>query len=415
MNFHSLHHTSQLFVKSFESASLINADSKLLASHDSGQMVSTTSRLVVFHIVKKYLPPNVGDLIIVNDPENGGLDFKHIFFVSRVTDQLYMVFVKVTPHIDFKIPPTPIFEKGSRNKLIWSLLVEPNSHSTELAAFFDHALHKVSSIQNLKKELTLLGDTKNQAFLFNVIQQIFEKKFNNQALGFVETVFKLNLQEQIKMKLSIDEKLNQRTILMDFSQTSVAGETSAASHVIESVLIHKLASFYQMTSLISQPFLDQIRMSLPPKSIVSKATPKGTKNLYMQKIISENLNFLCENLSSKNSKKKPVLEIAPETLLNISIDEKSYPVQADSKKFNFHGLDQLVQSKKLIPLELNFLDNKVHMKFKIGAVQKVVVNTTLKLGDVAENFLVFKGQPVKKTEPITAAEGDEFELNWKLK
>lgn len=415
MNFHSLYHTSQLLVKTFESASLITADGKLLASTDQGQLISTTSRLVIFQIVKKYLPPNVGDLIIVNDPENGGIDFRHVFVVTRLTEHLYMVFVKVTPFIDFKIPPTPLYEKGARNKLIWSLLVEPNPHNVRLTAFFDGALNKVKSIQNLKKELSLLSDSKNQAYLFKTFQQIFEEKFNNQALGFVENIYKLAPTEQIKMKLSIEEKQNQRSITLDFAQTSPAGEISAASHVVESMLIYKLAAYYKMTSLICQPFLDQIRMSLPPKSIVSKASPKGAKNLYMQKIIGENLTFLFENLSSKNAKKKPVLELPTEVRLSISVDSDLYQVEADSKKFQFHGLDQLIQNKKLIPLKLSFLENKIHLKFKIGNVQKVVVEPTLKLGDVPDNFLLYKAQPVLKAEPVTWQEGDEFDLNWKLK
>lgn len=415
MNFHSLYHTSQLLVKTFESASLITADGKLIASTDQGQLISTTSRLVIFQIVKKYLQPHVGDLIIVNDPENGGLDFRHIFIVTRLTDHLYMVFVRSTPFIDFKIPPTPLFEKGVRNKLIWSLLVEPNPNREQLTAFFEHALHKVKSIQNLKKELSLLSDPKNQAHLFKVFQQIFEVKFNNQALGFVETIYKLSASEQIKMKLSIEEKQNQRSIILDFSQTSPAGEISAASHVVESMLIYKLAAFYKMTSLICQPFLDQIRMSLPPKSIVSKAKPTGSKNLYMQKIIGENLSFLFENLSLKSNKKIPVLELPLEAKLNITVDSDIYHVEADSKKFQFHGLDRLIQSKKLIPLKLSYLDNKIHLKFKIGNVQKVVVETTLKMGDVPDNFLLYKTQPVRKTEPVTWNEGDEFDLHWKLK
>lgn len=415
MNFHSLYHTSQLLVKTFESASLITADGKLLASTDQGQLISTTSRLVIFQIVKKYLSPQVGDMIIVNDPENGGLDFRHIFIVTRLTDHLYMVFVKVTPFIDFKIPPTPLFEKGTHNKLIWSLLVEPNPNKEQLTTFFEEALRNVKAIQNLKKELTLLSDAKNQAYLFKTFQQIFEEKFNNQALGFVETVYKLNTSEQIKMKLSIDEKQNQRSIILDFAQTSPAGVTSAASHVVESMLIYKLASFYKMTSLICQPFLDQIRMSLPPKSIVSKASPKGSKNLFMQKIIGENLNFLFENLSSKSSKKKPVLELPIEAKLNITVDSDLFQVEADTKKFQFHGLDQLIQSKKLIPMKLSYLDNKIHLKFKIGSVQKVVVETTLKLGEVPDNFLLYNTQPVRKTEPVTWQEGDEFDLHWKLK
>jgi hypothetical protein len=415
MNYHSLHDISQLIVKTFDSASLVTSEGKLIASNDQGALISTTSRLVIFQIVKKYLRPQLGDMIIVNDPENGGLDFRHVFIVTRLTEQLSLVFVLKTPYIDFKIPPTPLYEKGARNTLIWSLLVEPNPNKDQLAAFFESALSKIKSVQNLKKELSQIGDPKNQILLFKVIQEIFEKKFNNQALGHVENIFKMSPQEQIKMKLSINEKLTTKEIIMDFSQTSLATTMSAPSHVIESMLIYKLASYYKMSTLVSQPFLDQIRMSLPPKSIVSKATPTGIHNLYMQKLTGELLTFLFDNLSSKNSKKKPTLDLPTKIKLDLSVDGQHFEIIADNKKFQFENLDRLIQSKKLIPLSLNYLDNKVQLKFRVGTVQKVSLLPTLQLGAVPENFLLFKGEPVKKIEPMNLLEGDEFEMNWKVK
>lgn len=415
MNFHHFQIVSQSIVKSFPSASLITDDGKLIASYDQADLVSTTSRLVVFHIVKKYLQPHIGDMIIMNDPENGGLDYQHIFFVSRLTEDLYLVFVQQTNGIDFKIPPTPLFEKKQKNKLIWSLLVEPNPNSSLLASFFEQAFETIEKIILLKKDLSGLSDKKNQNTFFKTISQIFELKFNNQALGFAETSHKLSDTEQIKFKLSVDEKVNQRTVLIDFSQTSLATDTSAASHVIESILIQKLASFYKMSNLVSQPFLDHIRVSLPPKSIVSKATATGSKNLFLQKTISEIFHFLLESLTVKANKSKNKLELPMDLMMSLHLDSEVCHIHADSKKFHFENLESVIHSKKLIPLSMNSIENKISMRFKIGAVQKASFQNRIKMGEVPQNFLVCKTSLNKKADLQALSEGDEFEFNWKIK
>ena len=234
MNFHNTQQLLKTILNPFASASLVTDDGKLLASSDTQILKSTTGRLVALQIIKKYLNPQVGDLFILNDPENGGLNYQNIFFITRLTEKLFLVFVKELHFIQFKIPPTPLYEKGSKNKTVWPFLVDQNPNAKVLSDFFENNWNLVHELRTLGPYLTEISLTKNQIAYFKIISQIFEQNFNTKALGQNEVSVKLTASDCIKLKLTIDEKQNQRSIHADFSQTSIAGKISAASHIIES-------------------------------------------------------------------------------------------------------------------------------------------------------------------------------------
>ena len=134
MNFHNTQQLLKTILNPFASASLVTDDGKLLASSDTQILKSTTGRLVALQIIKKYLNPQIADLFILNDPENGGLNYQNIFFITRLTEKLFLVFVKELNSIQFKIPPTPLYEKGSKNKTVWPFLVDQNPKEPDRAA-----------------------------------------------------------------------------------------------------------------------------------------------------------------------------------------------------------------------------------------------------------------------------------------
>ena len=413
MTFHKTHDFVKLLLSPFQSSSLITDEGKLLGSADAGELQSLTSRLVVFQIVKKYLNPQIGDLIILNDPDNGGLNYQNLFFTTRLTERLYLVFVKEISVIQFKIPPTPLFEKGTKNKTIWPFLVEQHPQAALLSIFFEAHWNQVAALKKMQSALTELSIVKNQMTYLKVIQTIFDRQFGNKAMGQNEIVCKLTATEFVKLKLSIDEKQSQRTISADFSQCSVAQKISAASHIIESCLIKALADHYDMTEFISQPLLDRIRLSLPPQSIVSKAHPLGSYNLLLQKIVSEQVAYLLSNLS-RQTKTAAAFKLIPEFKIALKINHHLHMISGNSKRLQFSDLDYLIQSHQVIPLAAQNTDGKIKLKLKIKSTSEIMLMPQLHLSDYPQDFLMVSGRSVSANAETLLKQDDVLELNWKL-
>ncbi|MBC7467630.1 MAG: hypothetical protein H7256_16685, partial [Bdellovibrio sp.] len=111
-------------IQPFTSCSLVNADGALLASNDLSREILTTTRLVAFQIVKKYLNPKPHDLFVMNDPENGGYSLSKLIFVAAIDSNLFLIWDETNNLLDFKIPPTPLYEKNVKNSFVWKALVE---------------------------------------------------------------------------------------------------------------------------------------------------------------------------------------------------------------------------------------------------------------------------------------------------
>lgn len=414
MNFHQIQHFLNVMLTPFESSSLINDDGKLIASCDENILQSSTSRLVVCQIIRKYLNPQIGDLFIVNDPENGGLNYQNIFFVSRLTDKLYLVFVQETNHINFKIPPTPLYEKSARNKTIWPFLVEQNPQAQALANFFDSKWLQVSQLQAFKSFFQMIAMPKNLQVYFKNIERIFDRQFSNRALGQNEITYKLNGNDTIKLKLAIDEKQNQRTIYADFSQSSSAQKISVASHIVESCLVKALADHYGMTEILSQPLLDRIRLTLPPQSIVSKANSLGSYNLLIQKIVSEQAGFLLSTLAGQLKGKATVFKLSPESRMILKIADKNYSIHASSKKFVFSQLDYLIQTHQVMPLIVQNFEGKLKIKFQIKTAAPVSLVPMMLNKECPADFLSVGGVPVTFDSELKIPQNEFIEINWKL-
>ena len=117
MNSKHFHNVLNQMTSSLESFSLVNQEGQLLFSKDATQTdLLTTTRLVCFQIIKKYLQPKPLDLFIMNDPENGGYSLTKMIFVAALSDNLYVIWNKDLNFIDFKIPPTPLWRSAFINQ-----------------------------------------------------------------------------------------------------------------------------------------------------------------------------------------------------------------------------------------------------------------------------------------------------------
>ena len=130
-------HKFSSIISHFKNASIVNNKGELLFSKDTDPFKTTTSRLVLFQIAKKYLSPDVGDVIISNDPENGGTSLSRIYFISCLSTHLFLIWDSEFYPIDFKIPLTPFVEKGKITPFIRMALIEAQPNKEQYAQFFE--------------------------------------------------------------------------------------------------------------------------------------------------------------------------------------------------------------------------------------------------------------------------------------
>jgi len=404
---------SQL-TQNLSSFSIVNDTGQLLFSKDAQLECLSTSRLVSFQIVKKYLKPKPLDLIILNDPENGGFSLTKIIFVACLSENLNLIWHEDLNIVDFKIPPTPLFEGNQKNSFVWSALVENHPESNLLRNFFEQQKAKLDFIVSQKQHIQTLSQAKNQMAWLKASQEIFEAQFSNKALGSSECSYKTPTQQLIKLKLIVEEKQNIRLLTLDFTNTSVATDYSAASHVVESGLIQKIIQFYQIENFFSQAVLDKIKVILPPKSIVSKAHPRGEWNHEIQSICSQLCLFNFNQLNSQARKNNTVFEVSTELKFDLVSSPKNYSLSFDCKGAALEGFEILLSQHQIHLLECNRGEQNIHLKFEVGDSIKPTLQIKSKLFPEGKDWIFKINNQTPSARKIQLQPKDQIQISWKI-
>ncbi len=355
----------KVLLKNHKSCSLVNADGALLYSKDQTPELLTTTRLVAFQIVKKYLRPKPHDLFILNDPENGGYQFSKIVFISCLDPNLFLIWDEDYFHLDFKIPPTPLYDEGVKNDFVWQALVSPHKYADELESFFVYHKYQIDQILKQRGPLSYIATQKNQQVWLKATQEIFNIQFNNKAHGSFESQFKLPQGQFIKLKLSAEEKQNLKLITLDFTNTNMANEIHTASHVIESALVKKLIDYYQIGEYFTQAILDKIKIILPPRSIVSKPHAIGEGCFELQMIGSQLCDFNLHQLNSHSRKAHSQFEFSNFLNFEIYNDDCFSQNLISQQSTVFSQFEELITAGLIKIKKMKRAENCSHLVFQV--------------------------------------------------
>lgn len=356
-------------LKNHKSCSLISQDGQLLYSKDSGLQTLTTTRLVAFQIIKKYLSPKPLDFFILNDPENGGYTQAKIIFVTCLANGLFLIWDDDTPLVNFKIPPTPLFDQGKKNEFVWQALLGACSYPAELEVFLEYHRFAIDRINHLKDALSTLANTKYQNQWLKASDAVFASQFDSKAHGTYEAQHAIAQGGHIRMKFTAEEKQNLRLITLDFTNTQTASATHAASHVIESALLKKICDFYQLSDFFTQSVIDKIKIILPPKSIVSKPHSMGEHNFELQCIAAQMCDFNLVQLNSHSRRPQTQFDY-----LNFLLFEISAPEQASTafstlflspQHSYLQNFESLVEQKLIRPKKMRKHEAHTNLSFEV--------------------------------------------------
>ncbi|MBC7743395.1 MAG: hypothetical protein H7061_14455 [Bdellovibrionaceae bacterium] len=399
-------------IQPFPSCSLVSADGALLASNDLSREILTTTRLVAFQIVKKYLNPKPLDLFVMNDPENGGYSLSKLIFVAAIDANLYLIWDETNNLIDFKIPPTPLYEKNVKNSFVWKALVENNENSAELASFFENEKMKVDVAARQSELVKNLALPKSQSHWLKATQEIFEQQFSNKAMGSFDGQFKTPTNQLLKLKYTAEEKQNIKLISLDFTNTGLGTTYHAASHVVESGLVQKLVQFYQVEKFLTQSILDKIKIILPPKSIASKAHPTGRYNQEIQTTCGQLCQHNLTQLNSQLRKSAVSFEIDSELCLELKAHGKNFNLQFQGKTILLPGFEQLIQDQFIKISRMQKTDHGFQLQFRILKTEVEHLKITTRLGGVKTDEVITVNDSALGSELVKLQTGDEVSLKW---
>jgi hypothetical protein len=360
------------FLNRFGNSSLFTGKGDLLFSQDPDPLKTTTSRLVCFQLVKKYLKLQPQSAVICNDPQNGGTDLHRLFFIYCINENLYLVWDQTCPWLDLKIPPTPWLDKGVENSFILDALFSASKNSDQLKLFFSKQLQLTLNFKKTTDMIALFSSEKYQRDWFKVCSQLLTDKLKLRAEGDVQKTIQYK-NNTFKIRILITEKQQLVPITIDFSGTSAAQEVSAATHIVESGLLVELIKYYGLEGYLCQPLLNAMKLVLPPKSVVAKSHPEGLYNFELQKI-SRQLIKQClvetNSFQKKETKKKSLYstyffttKLLDTTSTELEIFQNNYfsnsRVQMSDAHFNFVKLQNrdkgyLCTFKPRQPIELFF-------------------------------------------------------------
>lgn len=404
---HLDYHYFQSFLNHFKNASLVNLNGDLLFSRDTELCSTTTSRLVSYQIVKKYLKLNPGDIFITNDPENGGYSYSKVFFISSLTPNLFLIWSDDISQVQFKIPLSPLVEAHKKNAMLWSMMIEPHPQKASLTDFFEEQIEHYTSCFRATPYLDFLSEPDFQQIWFKTCKAEFDRQFDLRAQGHDELSLKYQ-DKLLKVSLGIEEKQNQRTINIDFSSTQLADKMCAASHVIESAMIQEFVYHYKLHQFLSQPILNQIKLIMPPKSVVSKASPTGEHNFELQGVIRQALKYLLLRLNTP-TKKGEKFTLKSEAQLNFIADSN---VRAGFLLDESFALEDLTQFFK--PTTMSMKENSFHGEYIVTA-SGLTLDTFYLYSDFDHNkrFIKINNKSIKSGHH-QLKENDQLSIHWKI-
>lgn len=413
---HSLNIKSQFKVltQNFKSCSLVNAEGQLLYSKDLNNSLLTTTRLVAFQIVKKYLRPQTQDLFILNDPENGGFHYSKLVFISALTPHLFLIWDEDFQSLNFKIPPTPLFDKGQKNEFVWKALISASPNAEDLESFILFQKYKIDQILKLTELTDNLSTPKTQQFWLKASQEVFEIQFNNKAQGSIESQHKLPTNQNIKLKFTAEEKQNIKLFTLDLTNTHLATDIYAASHIIESGLIKKIIDFYEIGDFFTQSILDKIKIILPPRSIVSKAHPLGLHNFSLQTISVQLCDYLLTSLN--NPSRKTHTPFVFNNFLNFSLKFNDIYFNSYLGKTNYciNGIEQLSNMKKISLHKIRKLEDQGQIIFKVIGDEPLTLQIQNTYETDISNFSIKLNSENKYFGTHVINKNDLLEIAWTI-
>jgi hypothetical protein len=200
--------------------------------------------------------------------------------------------------------------------------------------------------------------------------------------------------------------------VLDLTNTNLATDFHAASHVVESAAIKKITDFYGWGEFFNQSILDKIKIILPPRSIVSKPHPDGRHNLSIQSICSQLCEHLLVQFNSPGRKSHTSFQYTNFLSFKIKAGEKYYNNLITKNAVTIESVEELVNQQKIELKSMRRLDNRSHIVFEVKSDESLLLTVNNRY-DLENSDIKFKVN--SKNQALGTHElkkNDLVELTW---
>ncbi len=408
MSSHLDSHKFLSMLSPFKNASIMNNKGELIYSKDADSFKTTTSRIVLFQIAKKYLSPKPGDIVISNDPENGGTQLNRIFFICCLHTNLFVVWDSELNEVQFKIPLTPLVENNKKNEMIWQALIESQPAAEKFRNFFEKQIQKMNQMQVFKKFIASIAAESYQKTWFKLTKSIFEDHFSLKSYGQHQLAIEYR-NHHIKINAAADEKQDIKSFKIDFSSTAMAQNFSCASHVVESGLVIEISKFYHFEKCLSQPILDHLKLMLPPKSVVSKSIPTGEYNFELQKLTRQMMKHCLNQMNIQGKKIEKKFNIYSTAYLSLNSDHVQFSNFLSNSRIDFL-IGDLFDKKILNHSEREY---KAVLKYRLDKTSQFNLYGVKSDTDTETRWIKINGEIAHHGQFILK-KNDEVSFGWRI-
>lgn len=228
----------------------------------------------------RYFKPQVGDVLVLNDPYSGGHLLSAMFFVAPVFPNLALVVkMELKPNLSLKshmdeeglrIPPTPIVQNGLIQKdLIDAIQTHPKAQldwKPRVEKTLQDLLHVVGVLQKFPKKVKRWEDSLGPS----------EQRLNHTLSEFPHGEAKIEKKfptgELLKLHLAVEKT----GLSLDFSGSSKAVMMGIPEHVVYGASAGAFAAFLNWKESLNSKFLDAVQVASPAGSFLHVKYPMPT-------------------------------------------------------------------------------------------------------------------------------------------
>ncbi len=284
MNSSLLHHFFESFCPL--NAALINGEGEALYIRTDNSLHNATL-LTATQTVMAYLPLQVGDIGLLNDPYSGGSTLNELTFVVKITEagpqSLWLtwrrqfseavIFAKSVEEEGLRIPPTPIYQNKKPNQFILDAMAGhplcPSGFSPWVTGICRELEAKVALFNKVLRKQKISLTKADQKDYLQSTRDLVRHKISEAASGETRVEVFLDNKEMIRLQMDIHEGL----VKMDFAGTSASKTHLLTESAAYGVCLGALAQFYGFTETMNSSTFSILEVTKPSHCLLNAKYP----------------------------------------------------------------------------------------------------------------------------------------------
>ena len=279
----------QRFLSPFHSAALLGHDQQVLAIKYSS-LIDIATLPEAAQTAQKYLNPNDGDIVLLNDPFSGGTSLSHLTFIAGINfkkrgqggaDHLLAVRIPLKPRLGqfqsiedegLRIPPTPIIVDGELNTALFDILAVHPMAPMNIRMIVERNCQMIRDhIEQLRAQILDKGiySVEREKLLLEESGKVIAKAVEEFPVGRTQNKYPL----EDGSVISMETRHHHNRFEFDFSGTTKSDCFSLTDHATLSVCLGATLAYMEKELPLTSRIFDFFDVTAPADSLVNASYP----------------------------------------------------------------------------------------------------------------------------------------------